>query len=452
MKKLLSIFLFIIMICPLIAGPYVWQSNPIYSPPPHTVPFWSRSPLSGVEVDGKGHVWTSTYYSSYFQEQLIFIYDPESGIIDTIGPEIEGIAGLDTINHSRGFAKLGNGNIAFADYMNDKIRIFDVDDYSIINESPSTDLNCSGGIEAFVYDNNQYFLSQQIIGSTIVIWDSDFNVVDTLTGGPGGRNLACTYDGNIIVSPSLGGQYFVEWNGNPEEGYVRDTIWLSELSVPIGNIMYVSSGPNDYFWLMSRDAQNDGILVVDPLNDYEIKYFTNTDSSITDIGGFSLGMVTDNQVAIWLATGVIDSSEVDSILNTCTLRAPCAVAYDFDGYTEYLYIADFYGYMIKYFTRTVTYIGISETIINDDGFILYNAYPNPFNPTTTISYDLPKSQNITLEIYDIKGRLVETLYNGYKEEGHWDVTWNAGDQSSGIYIYRLQAGDQLISRKMLLIK
>jgi hypothetical protein len=440
------------IISSLIAGPYVWQSNPIYSPPAHTDFIWYRSPLSGVEVDGNGHVWTSTYSNSYFQDQLILIYDPVSEIIDTIGPEIDGITGPDTINHSRGFAKLGDGNIAFADYTNDKIRIFDADDHSIIKESPSTDLNCSGGIGAFVFDNNQYFLSQQIIGSTIVIWDSDFNVVDTLTGGPGGRNLACTYDGNKIISPSLGGQYFVEWTGNPDDGYITDTIWLSELSVPIGNIMYVSSGPNDYFWLMSRDAQNDGILVVDPLFDYEVRLFTNTDSSVTHNNGFDLGMITDNQVAIWLATGVIDSSEVDSILNTCTLRAPCAVACDFDGFTEYLYIADFYGYMIKYFTRTLTYIGISETVLNDDGFVLYGAYPNPLNPTTTINYEIREASNARLDIYNISGQFVETLADKYHLAGAYKVKWDASKYSSGIYIYRLKVGDKHISRKMLLIK
>lgn len=85
-------------------------------------------------------------------------------------------------------------------------------------------------------------------------------------------------------------------------------------------------------------------------------------------------------------------------------------------------------------------------------FDLSQNYPNPLNPTTTISYDLPEAQNIKLQVFDITGRLVETLYSGYKEAGHWNITWNAGDQSSGIYIYRLQVGDKHISRKMLLIK
>ncbi|MFO7840766.1 MAG: T9SS type A sorting domain-containing protein [Fidelibacterota bacterium] len=85
-------------------------------------------------------------------------------------------------------------------------------------------------------------------------------------------------------------------------------------------------------------------------------------------------------------------------------------------------------------------------------FTLQQNYPNPLNPTTTISYELPEAQNIILQIFDITGRLVETLYSGYKEAGHWDVTWNASDQSSGIYIYRLTYGQRQISRKMVLMK
>ena len=101
-------------------------------------------------------------------------------------------------------------------------------------------------------------------------------------------------------------------------------------------------------------------------------------------------------------------------------------------------------------------ISANETTISDNyitpGFILENNRPNPFNPKTTIEYDLPEAQNIKLQIFDISGRLVETLYNGYKEAGHWDVTWNASWQSSGIYIYRLTYGDQCISKKMLVLK
>jgi hypothetical protein len=97
------------------------------------------------------------------------------------------------------------------------------------------------------------------------------------------------------------------------------------------------------------------------------------------------------------------------------------------------------------------YVGVKNKYLPHK-YELFHNYPNPFNPVTTIGYELPESQNITLQIFDITGRLVETLYSGYKEAGHWDATWDASDQSSGIYIYRLQVGDEHISRKMLLLK
>ena len=60
-------------------------------------------------------------------------------------------------------------------------------------------------------------------------------------------------------------------------------------------------------------------------------------------------------------------------------------------------------------------------------FTLHQNYPNPLNPTTTIGYELPESQNIKLQVFDITGRLVETLYNGHKEAGHWEDIWDASE-------------------------
>ncbi|MDZ7796034.1 MAG: T9SS type A sorting domain-containing protein [Candidatus Marinimicrobia bacterium] len=93
----------------------------------------------------------------------------------------------------------------------------------------------------------------------------------------------------------------------------------------------------------------------------------------------------------------------------------------------------------------------TEPVVSSS-FSLSQNYPNPANPTTTISYEIPEAQNIKLQIFDISGRLVETLYSGYKETGYWQTKWNAGNQSSGIYIYRLEYGNKHISRKMLLLK
>jgi hypothetical protein len=79
-------------------------------------------------------------------------------------------------------------------------------------------------------------------------------------------------------------------------------------------------------------------------------------------------------------------------------------------------------------------------------------YPNPFNPTTKISYALPKAGNVELKIFDILGREVTTLVNEYKTAGSYTVQFDASKLASGVYFYRIKAGDFTASKKMLLVK
>ena len=85
-------------------------------------------------------------------------------------------------------------------------------------------------------------------------------------------------------------------------------------------------------------------------------------------------------------------------------------------------------------------------------FNLSQNYPNPFNITTLIQYDLPLQSQTKLEIYDILGRRVATLYNGAQTAGYHQLLWNAQDLSSGIYFYKLTAGDYNETKKMMLVK
>lgn len=83
---------------------------------------------------------------------------------------------------------------------------------------------------------------------------------------------------------------------------------------------------------------------------------------------------------------------------------------------------------------------------------LEDNYPNPFNPTTNIRYALPKAENITLKVYNMLGREVATLVNQKQSSGYHQVTFDAGNLSSGLYIYQLKTPDHVQIRKMLLIK
>ena len=106
----------------------------------------------------------------------------------------------------------------------------------------------------------------------------------------------------------------------------------------------------------------------------------------------------------------------------------------------------------------------SVTAIDDrvqslpESFELHQNYPNPFNPSTTITYSIPVSStgagsdNVTLKVYDVSGKEVATLVDEKKAPGVYEVAFNAGGLSSGVYFYRLQAGSYQAMRKMMLIK
>ncbi len=83
---------------------------------------------------------------------------------------------------------------------------------------------------------------------------------------------------------------------------------------------------------------------------------------------------------------------------------------------------------------------------------LYQNYPNPFNPQTALRFDLPAASEVTLAVYDVLGRMVETLVSGTLPAGRYTFAWEAGDHPSGLYLARLQAGPFSQTRRMLLLK
>ena len=79
-------------------------------------------------------------------------------------------------------------------------------------------------------------------------------------------------------------------------------------------------------------------------------------------------------------------------------------------------------------------------------------YPNPFNPATTINYQLPKTSDVTLKVYDVLGREVKALVNERQSPGKYSVTFHTETLTSGIYFYRLCAGDYSSTKKLMLLK
>ena len=85
-------------------------------------------------------------------------------------------------------------------------------------------------------------------------------------------------------------------------------------------------------------------------------------------------------------------------------------------------------------------------------FALQQNYPNPFNPSTTINYDLPVSSFVTMKVYDITGREVATVVNELQNAGRYNIRFDGSNFASGVYFYRIQAGEFKQLKKMFLIK
>jgi ligand-binding sensor domain-containing protein len=109
------------------------------------------------------------------------------------------------------------------------------------------------------------------------------------------------------------------------------------------------------------------------------------------------------------------------------------------------------GYIVKYTGDFPTTIKDDEFNIPID-FSLSQNFPNPFNPSTTISWQSPVSSHQSLKIFDILGNEVASLVNEFRNAGSYEVDFDASALSSGVYFYKLQAGDFLQTKKMILIK
>ncbi len=99
-------------------------------------------------------------------------------------------------------------------------------------------------------------------------------------------------------------------------------------------------------------------------------------------------------------------------------------------------------------------IGVKPTIAAQvvDRYSLMQNFPNPFNPSTTIVFTVPRQDDVTLSVYDVSGRMVEELYSGNLKQGAYEVNFAGDNLASGVYIYRLTTSEGAFSKKMLLFK
>jgi len=178
-----------------------------------------------------------------------------------------------------------------------------------------------------------------------------------------------------------------------------------------------------------------GIVTAEVLTNFEVKItVTGTTSSVA-------GELVNSD-------GVVVAVNNSTSNNPFTLTAPSAGTYTVNaGYKD---PSRDWGTT----SAVITVTGVDEKLIglNPQTFELYANYPNPFNPSTKIRYAISQTVFTTLKVYSILGQEAAVLINEEKTPGVYEVNFDGLKLSSGTYIYKLQAGDYSMTRKMLLLK
>lgn len=154
------------------------------------------------------------------------------------------------------------------------------------------------------------------------------------------------------------------------------------------------------------------------------------------------------QIGIFAADGV-------TVIDTLTFGPQAAdTSYGrvFDGMNAWAY---FSTPSLGESNANGTITAVNEEVGNNNvvrSFQLYQNFPNPFNPVTTIRYELAQAQRIDISVYNVLGQKIASLFSGFKNTGQSEVKWNAVNQSSGLYFCRISSDDFSLTRKMLLSK
>jgi hypothetical protein len=155
-----------------------------------------------------------------------------------------------------------------------------------------------------------------------------------------------------------------------------------------------------------------------------ISSFNSDDNGAVSIGSFAGGeFASGAEKEIWFAIAAGDRFNIDGNVNKA----------------------------IQKYNELIT--GVDENITGIPGkFELNQNYPNPFNPSTTIGFSIPELSNVTLDVFNSLGEKVDRQILGELQAGYYSVKYNAGNLSSGIYYYRLSAGEFVTTKKMMLVK
>ena len=362
-------------------------------------------------------------------------------------------------------------------------------------------INIVSGVSTQRANHNSFFRNFEYGIFSYIAFDGKFN----FWGHPDGPTEAGGASGGDHVSANVDADSFsttwefvplhspkiaeVRPDGGPREGGIRGKIhgslFLPGVEVFFGGeqadlVDYYASNVLEFDLPVGRGGPED-VILFNPLNNTSDTLFSGFFYDNESPGAALLVLPPQNSAvdSVDVQFGwesAIDPDGDDVVYTLIYSKAedfPDSSTVEIQELTDIFYTldevlkseTDYFWKIIASDTRT----GISESVVStfktnevvigvdDEGilpkeFSLSQNFPNPFNPSTVINYALPKDSDVKLIIYNLKGQVVENLINGKQNAGYKSIKWNGGNSASGLYIYRLTAGDFVQTRKMVLLK
>ena len=383
----------------------------------------SVSGAHAIAIGGDGRFWVSTYGNG------IRVVNKDGSMAD-FSPIME-VTIADTAystQYGRGLDVLPDGNIVAG--VSNMILKFNASTGELMGyyETPHV------AVASPAVDASGYVYVGDVIGtSPVQVLESDLTYVQdiTLTGAPGvTRDILTSADGlTLWAGNSTNGAPVYKWTSTDYVNYsLSDSLYADQNGYPLFEYMpiYLNYGPDSTLWVSH--------------NDY---YGAAGPAGVVDNSIMNFNLATNEYYEVFMPdTAVVNKG-------TWYYNGPRGSVFSEDGNTMYV-ASDNMGYIYIYERGEV---GIEEPIAEvPRAFQLNQNYPNPFNPTTTISFKLNKPMEISLKVYDVRGRLVKELMDGHLNAGQHQVVFDGSNLSSGVYYYRLQTPKQSVAKEMILVK
>jgi len=292
-------------------------------------------------------------------------------------------------------------------------------------------------------------------GSLVTFDDTDWTVYDTSNSGLPNNIVSCIAidesDNKFIGTYTYFGGGLVKLNSD-------NTSWTPIAGLPEGGITEIIIDAMGNKWIgvaiIGWDEEGKGLVKLGS-DDATLTIFNESNSGLP--GNYITSIAIDESGNKWVVTenGLVKFDGTDwTIYNESNSGIPSNHIYDIVvDESGNKWIGTFYGIAV-FNEGGVVSIDENTTDLKyiPTEYMLFQNYPNPFNPSTTINYSIPKQSNVTIKVFDLLGSEVSTLVNKEQPQGNYEVEFTGGDLTSGIYFYRVQAGEFVETKKMILLK